>query len=186
MSNARVAGLQTKIPARDSTSTETQLPMANAAASARRIQAADVTIGAWRARATIGCVSPDDSVVDRLRAVVGDAHVLLADDLRAGYETDWTGRVHGLARAVIRPADADEVQGVVAICAETGTPIVPQGGNTGLVGGSVPRGGEVVLSFRRLAQVAVDGDRGEAVVGAGAVLDVVQTATLAKGWELGV
>jgi FAD/FMN-containing dehydrogenase len=64
---------------------------------------------------------------------------------------------------------------------------VPQGGNTGLVGGSVPRGGEVVLSTRRMAEVAdVDPDSGEMTVGAGATLASVQSAARAAGWDVGV
>ncbi len=118
--------------------------------------------------------------------IVGAAHVMTDDELRAGYETDWTGRFHGSARAVVRPADPAQVAAVLAVCAAAGTPVVPQGGNTGLVGGSVPRGGEVVLSLRRLADITIDADQGEAVVGAGAVLEDVQEAARAAGWELGV
>jgi FAD/FMN-containing dehydrogenase len=63
---------------------------------------------------------------------------------------DWTGRWTGHTRAVVRPGGVDEVQAVMAICHQHSVPLVPQGGNTGLVGGSIPHRGEVVLSLRRL------------------------------------
>ena len=58
---------------------------------------------------------------------------------RATFEVDWTGRYRGTCVAVVRPASTDEVAAVVRACARAGATIVPQGGNTGLVGGSVPR-----------------------------------------------
>jgi FAD/FMN-containing dehydrogenase len=91
-----------------------------------------------------------DPLAEELADVVGHAHVLAAPDSRAGFETDWTGRYGGPARLVVRPADTAEVAGVLAACGAHGAAVVPQGGNTGLVGGGVPRGGEVVLSLRRL------------------------------------
>src|SRR4051812_50140335 len=84
-----------------------------------------------------------------LRGVVGRSHVLEDRELRAGYERDWTGRFGGAARLVVRPADTPEVAEVVRLCAAEGAAIVPQGGNTGLVGGGVPRGGGGVLSLLR-------------------------------------
>src|SRR4051794_8200693 len=86
-----------------------------------------------------------DSLLAELRAAVGEDHVLVDADLRAGYEIDWLNKYHGDARCVVRPGSVDEVSAVVRACAAAGAAIVPQGGNTGLVGGSVPRGGEVVL-----------------------------------------
>ena len=85
-------------------------------------------------------VTPDTTtLLAALRAALGDQHVLADADLRAGYETDWTRRWHGEAIAVVRPASVEEVAGVVSACADAGAAIIPQGGNTGLVGGSVPR-----------------------------------------------
>src|SRR5215213_5510353 len=85
-----------------------------------------------------------------LREVVGAAHVLTDDDVRAPYETDWTRRWTGRAAAVVRPVSTDEVAAVLRVCAEHGVTVVPQGGNTGMVGAGVPRDGEVVLSLARL------------------------------------
>jgi FAD/FMN-containing dehydrogenase len=111
-------------------------------------------------------------LVDALAAVVGREHVLVDDDVRAGYETDWTRRYHGTAVAVVRPATTAEVAGAVQMCASHGAVIVTQGGNTGLVGGGVPRDRyddrpTVVLSTRRLDQLGPV-DRGAMQVTAGA------------------
>jgi FAD/FMN-containing dehydrogenase len=131
-------------------------------------------------------VPAGDPLVEQLVAVVGAPHVLLDPDVRAGYERDWTGRFHGSARVVVRPGDTAEVAAVLAACARERAPVVPQGGNTGLVGGSVPRGGEVVLSTRRLDAVTIDAEQGGAVTGAGAVLERVQEAARDRGWDVGV
>jgi FAD/FMN-containing dehydrogenase len=75
----------------------------------------------------------------------------------------------------VQPGDADEVAAVVRACAEAGAPIVPQGGNTGLVGGGVPRGGEVLLSLRRLTVIEeLDETAGQVTVGAGLTLEALQ------------
>jgi FAD/FMN-containing dehydrogenase len=127
-----------------------------------------------------------DPLLDALVDVVGAPNVLVDADVRAGYETDWTGRFHGEARAVVRPRDPAEVAAVLAACSAAGAAVVPQGGNTGLVGGSVPRGGEVVLSLTRLTGLEVDEQQGEAIAGAGVVLEHLQSATRAVGWDLAV
>jgi FAD/FMN-containing dehydrogenase len=78
------------------------------------------------------------SLAPDLAEITGDAHVHIDPDLIAGYLTDWTRRYHGLAACVVLPGSAAEVAAVVRYCAAHGIPLVPQGGNTGLVGGSVP------------------------------------------------
>jgi FAD/FMN-containing dehydrogenase len=90
------------------------------------------------------------TLLDRLAAVVGPQHVLTDEALTRGYRTDWTGRWVGRSMAVVRPASTAEVAEVVRACAAAGVSLVPQGGNTGLVGASVPADDEVVLSLRRL------------------------------------
>ena len=128
-----------------------------------------------------------DALVTVLREVVGERHCLADPALRASYETDWTRRFHGAARAVVRPASTAEVAAILRACAAEGAGVVPQGGNTGLVGGSVPRGGEVVLSLLRLSEIdEVAATAGEVTVGAGATLAAVQGAARAAGWEVGV
>src|SRR3954452_14832175 len=119
-----------------------------------------------------------------LAQIAGDGHVLADADLRAPYERDWTGRFGGEARLVVRPADTAQVAAVVRACAEAGAAIVPQGGNTGLVGGGVPRGGEVVLSLARLDAIGeVDGALGQVTAGAGATLAALQAACRAAGQD---
>ncbi len=133
-------------------------------------------------------LAPD--LVDALVAVVGSAHVLVDADAVAGYARDWTGRFIGATPAVVRPASVDEVAAVLALCSAAGVAVVPQGGNTGLVGGSVPLAGEVVLSLRRLDQLGeVDAVDGQVTVDAGVSLAAlhahVATAGLAFGVDLG-
>ncbi|WP_367068225.1 FAD-binding oxidoreductase [Oryzisolibacter sp. LB2S] len=116
------------------------------------------------------------ALLDRLRHIVGAAHVLTEGDLTA-YEQDWRKRVHGKALAVVRPASTQEVAAVVKACAEAGTSIVPQGGNTGLSVGSTPdeSGTQVVLSLTRMNAVrAIDRDNLTMTVEAGCILQSLQ------------
>ena len=129
--------------------------------------------------------------LDRLRTAVGEQHVLTDADLRAGYETDWTRRWRGEALAVVRPASVEQVADVLRAAAQAGAAVVPQGGNTGLVGGSVPRANserpQVVLSSARLrALEPVDTTAGEVTVGAGVTLGALQAYVRAAGFDFGV
>jgi FAD/FMN-containing dehydrogenase len=122
-----------------------------------------------------------------LSDAVGERHVLSDPDLRAPYEADWTGRFRGEARLVARPGDTDEVAAVLRACAGHGASVVPQGGNTGLVGSSVPRGGEVVLSLARLSDLQpVDRATLEVEAGAGATLAALQEHARAAGVDAGL
>ncbi|MFT4042925.1 MAG: FAD-binding oxidoreductase [Gordonia sp. (in: high G+C Gram-positive bacteria)] len=99
----------------------------------------------------------ESASLQRLREIVGGAHVLADPDAMAGYLTDWTGRWTGVADAVLRPRTTDEVAAVMRECARAGIAVCPQGGNTGLVGGSVPPGRPVgpvvVLSTARMTDI---------------------------------
>ncbi len=156
--------------------------------------------------------TPDDGLVhdtrliSELAGIVGPDQVLVDPGMRAGHETDWTGRWHGTALAVVRPGSVDEVAAVIRACGEHRTAIVPQGGNTGLVGGGVPRAmdkgvprsdganadadgadGAVVLSTTRLTTLEpVEALAGEVVVGAGVTLAALQAHVRAKGLDVGV
>ncbi len=112
--------------------------------------------------------------------IVGAANVLSDPDVITSFTVDWTRRWHGDAGLVVRPASTGEVAAVVGACREAGVAIVPQGGNTGLVGGSVPPNREtgvpdpVVLSLLRLQRLDdVDGDAAQVTVGAGVTLSDV-------------
>ena len=125
----------------------------------------------------------DMSLLDRLREAIGVAHVLSGDGL-AGYEIDWRKRFAGKALAVARPGSTAEVAQVVRLCAGHGASIVAQGGNTGLVGGSVPdaSGAQVVLSLARLDRVrGIDAANLAMTVEAGCVLQRVQEAAAGAG-----
>ena len=124
---------------------------------------------------------------DRLREVVGPQHVLTDADLRAQYETDWTRRFTGSARCVVRPGSTEEVAQVVRACAAAGVALTVQGGNTGLVGGGVPAGGEVLLSLGRLTALEpVDVLEAQVTVGAGVTLERVQQHARPHGLDVGV
>lgn len=105
----------------------------------------------------------------------------------SSYENDWTGRFSGSAGCVVRPADSGQVVAVVRACALAGVPLVVQGGNTGLVGGGVPAGGEVVLSLRRLTSLCeVDLAAGQVSAGAGVTLAELQRHVRGAGADFGV
>ena len=123
-------------------------------------------------------------LLDHLRTAIGGDHVLTEDADTAAYVVDWTGVHTGRALAVVRPGSTDEVAAVVAACHAAGVAIVPQGGNTGLVGGGVPDGSgeQVVLSLGRMRTVRdVDPVAGTITVDAGVVLADVQAAAEQAG-----
>jgi FAD/FMN-containing dehydrogenase len=127
-----------------------------------------------------------------LTSAVGSGHVLLDPELRASYETDWTGRFTGDSRAVVRPGTAAEVAGVLQACAHARVPVVVQGGNTGLVGGSVPAaeltdGAPVVLVTTRLTELSdVSVAARQVTAGAGVTLAALTAHARAAGLDFGV
>jgi FAD/FMN-containing dehydrogenase len=124
-----------------------------------------------------------DALLDALRAALGPAQVLSEGDLGA-WELDWRRRWHGRARAVLRPGSTVEVAQVLRLAAAHGATVVPQGGNTGLVGGGVPdaSGTQLVLSLARLNRVrALDRANLTLTVEAGMVLQAVQQAAADAG-----
>jgi FAD/FMN-containing dehydrogenase len=122
-----------------------------------------------------------------LHAAVGPAHCLSDPDLKASYELDWTRRFGAPALVVIRPGDTAEVAKVLAACTRFRVGVVPQGGNTGLVGGSVPRHGEAVLNLGRLNRVLrCDAEEGLLLAEAGTSLAVAQAAAASANAELGI
>ena len=135
-----------------------------------------------------GAMDPEP-IEDELVRVVGPAHALGAPDRRADYEVDWTGQFRGQARMVVRPGDTAEVSACVTACARRRVPLVAQGGNTGLVGGSVPdaSGTAVVLSTRRLTDIGpLDPVTAQVTVGAGVTLQSLQEHLRNDRLELGI
>ncbi len=138
-----------------------------------------------------GVIGP---LVETLVGALGADHVLTDPEVIAGFTVDWTGRWRGDASAVVRPGCTAEVVTVVDACRRAGVAIVPQGGNTGLVGGSVPAGGEsgisvagppVVVSLVRLNHLGpVDIAASQVTVGAGATLAGLQRHLVASATGL--
>ena len=122
--------------------------------------------------------------VDALRAVVGEARMVVSAVEMAPYLTDWRGRYTGDAHAVVSPGSTAEVAEVVRLCAQHGVAVVPQGGNTGLCGGAtpLPHSDAVVVSLGRLNRIrAVDCDNNTLTVEAGCTLAAVQAAAESAG-----
>src|SRR5687768_7814288 len=126
-----------------------------------------------------GTPSAISSTIDRIAGIVGPQGIIThAADIEP-YVADWRGIFRGDTPAVVRPASTAEVSAVMKLCAETGTPVVPQGGNTGMCMASVPRAGqsEIVLSLARLNRIReVDPLNNTMTVEAGVVLQNIQEA----------
>lgn len=115
--------------------------------------------------------SSPPGVLDAIAEIIGTEHVVTEPDVLRRHEVDWTGRFVGRTPALLRPASTEEVAAVLAVCNEAGTAVVPQGGNTGLVGGGVPLRGQVVLSTERLTELGpVDPLTDQVTAGAGVTL----------------
>nr|WP_206682738.1 FAD-binding oxidoreductase [Chthonobacter albigriseus] len=139
-----------------------------------------------------GTVSPSphsapggwSAALDHLAAIVGSRHVVTDPDTLAPHLTEWRGLYRGRTAALVRPGSTEEVAAVMRLANELGLPVVPQGGNTGLVGGQIPfeTGAEIILSTLRLNRVrAVDPASDTITVEAGVTLAAVQAAAEAAG-----
>jgi FAD/FMN-containing dehydrogenase len=123
------------------------------------------------------------NLLQTIAAIVGEANVLAGADAQP-YLTDWRKRYVGRALAVVRPGSTDEVAAVVRACTAARAPMVPQGGNTGLVGGGTPdgSGSAVVISLQRMSRVrAIDTANDTLTVDAGCVLQAAQDAARSHG-----
>src|SRR5690606_14704963 len=97
----------------------------------------------------------EPAILDRFTSIVGPPHALRnASDIHP-YVHEQRGLCAGRSPLVLRPGSVTEVSRILKLATETGTPVVPQGGNTGLVGGGVPDGSgrEIVVSLSRLDRV---------------------------------
>jgi FAD/FMN-containing dehydrogenase len=128
-----------------------------------------------------------DAFLAGCRAAVGADHVLVDPDVTASYAVDWTGRWRGSTPAVVRPGSTGDVADVVGLARRHRVALVPQGGNTGLVGGGVPLGGEVVVSLGRLGALGpVDRAAGQVTAGTGVTLAALAAHAGAAGLAFGV
>ncbi|QIB35144.1 FAD-binding oxidoreductase [Ancylobacter pratisalsi] len=120
-------------------------------------------------------------LLDAIAQRIGAAHVLRAADDMAPYLREERGLYQGRTPAVVRPGTTEEVAFIVSACAEAGVSIVPQGGNTGLVGGQMPFG-ELLVSLARLDRIRdVDPVDMTMTVEAGVILDTVHRAAEEAG-----
>jgi FAD/FMN-containing dehydrogenase len=115
----------------------------------------------------------------RFAALIGKPHVLTDASDTDPYTEEWRGRWNGKAAAVLRPGSTAEVASLVKLAAATGTALVPQGGNTGLVGGQIPdgSGAQMIVSLQRMNRVRHVDAAGYAMIAeAGVTLQAVQDA----------
>jgi FAD/FMN-containing dehydrogenase len=129
-------------------------------------------------------VSNRDVLLERLQVLLGPKGFSTDADALAPRLSDWRGRYHGQAAALLSPASTAEVAAIVALAAAAGRPLVPQGGNTSMVGGATPdaSGDALLLSTRRLNRIrSLDAAAGIAVCEAGVILAELHEAALALG-----
>src|SRR6266404_6641885 len=121
-------------------------------------------------------------LIDKLRSIVGERGLVTDAPGKHPYLTDWRDNYLGTALAVVRPASTEEVAAVVKLCAAEKVAIVPQGGNTGLVGGGTPHenGREIVLSLNRMNRIVeIDPIGYSMTVEAGCILRAIQETAAA-------
>lgn len=118
-----------------------------------------------------------DDLLARFRAIVGEKHAVSGDADKVPYLVEERGLYRGRTPLVLRPGTTDEVAAICKLATETRTPLVPQGGNTGLVGGQIPHHGEIVVSLRRLDKIReVDAASSTMICEAGVILANAHTA----------
>src|SRR5712671_6690465 len=120
-------------------------------------------------------IAPD--LLARFIALVGQKYAVTDPAEQEKYLVESRNLYRGTSPAILRPGSLAEVAAILRLASETGTPIVPQGGNTGLVGGQIPRGGELVLALTRLDRIReVDATSNTMTCEAGVVLAKAQQA----------
>ncbi|UCJ17781.1 FAD-binding oxidoreductase [Pseudomonas sp. MM211] len=125
-----------------------------------------------------------EQLCDELESVVGATGLIRDKQSMEGYLSDWRNAYRGNAALVVRPASTEEVAAIVRICSKAGVALVPQGGNTGLCGGSIPdgSGSQVVLSLTRMTRIRqVDPANETITVEAGVILQRLQEAAAEAG-----
>ncbi|MFL6724318.1 MAG: FAD-binding oxidoreductase, partial [Sphingomicrobium sp.] len=123
------------------------------------------------------------AIVDAIRARFGERSVITEQADIEPWLTDWRGRWHGRAAAILQPSTTQEVAAMVAMAAEHGVALVPQGGNTSMVGGATPPddGSALILSLRRMNRIrSIDTVSLRAVAEAGVVLQTFHEAVADK------
>jgi len=127
---------------------------------------------------------PSASLLDTFANLLGPGGYSADPDAMAAWLTDWRGKYHGRSAAMLSPATTEEVASVVRLCAEAEVALVPQGGNSGMVGGATPdaSGDQLLLSLRRMNRIRHIDDAGQlAIAEAGVILETFHNAVLAHG-----
>ena len=125
--------------------------------------------------------------IAELKSLLGSGRISEDEDVIKTYSDDWTGRYRGSARAVISPQSTDEVAEILNWCSTNQVGVVPQGGNTGMVGGSTPLNGELIISLRKMKNVNFsDTNDNQIVAEAGATLLEIQNLALERSMIYGV
>jgi FAD/FMN-containing dehydrogenase len=127
---------------------------------------------------------PSPALLEELQSRLGPRGFTGEADDMAPWLSDWRGRYHGRAAALLSPASVEDVRAIVTACARDGVPLVPQGGNTSMVGGATPDGGggALLLSLRRMNRIrGVSAEDNVALVEAGVILADLHDAALAAG-----
>ena len=127
---------------------------------------------------------PQNALITVVRARFGAKAVIVDPHDVAPWLSDWRGRYHGRAAAILAPGSTEEVAAIVGLAHDAGVALVPQGGNTSMVGGATPPadGSALILSTRRLNRIrSVDADAGLAIAEAGVILADLHAAALAVG-----
>ena len=123
-----------------------------------------------------------NTLLSNLREILDDRGVITDPVEAEPYLEERRGRFHGKSQIIVRPRNAAEVQAVVKACAAQKTPLVPQGGNTGLCGGAVANADQIILSLERLKQIrAIDPANNTMTVEAGCILAELQTTARDAG-----
>lgn len=125
-----------------------------------------------------------EAFIQQCQEIIGTDHVYVLDKDKEPYLIDWGKRFIGLAKAVLKPKNTQEVAALVKLCQSHGISIVPQGGNTGLCGGATPdnSGNSVVMSTARMNVVRnIDLENAAITVEAGVILSHAQEAAVAVG-----
>jgi len=128
--------------------------------------------------------TPSKPFLDRLAGLLGPKGYTIDPDSMAPWLTDWRGKYTGHAAAMLSPASTEEVAAVVRLCAEEQVALVPQGGNSGMVGGATPdaTGDQLLLSLRRMNRMrSIDTAARIAVAEAGVILETFHQEALAHG-----
>lgn len=123
-------------------------------------------------------------IIDQFVALLGPKGVVTEPDDIAPWLTDWRGRFHGAAAAILQPDSTEKVAAAITLAGELGVPLVPQGGNTSMVGGATPPpdGSALILSLRRMNRIrALSPDDNLAICEAGVILATLHDAAEEAG-----